>query len=154
MTSGVFGAACVTVAVVALVLAAAGADDAKPAAPTGRPYAWVAPMVVVSDIAVANAYYREALGFDIEFTSDAFTALSSGGPGACSIHLGLGEPVQHGGHVKIGTSDVDALHADLQARGAEIVGGVVDQPWGDREFVVLDPDGNRLVFCEGGGASK
>ncbi|MCU0636737.1 MAG: VOC family protein [Gemmatimonadaceae bacterium] len=40
--------------------------------------------------------------------------------------------------------DVDALHAELLAAGADVQGEPVSQPWGLREFDILDPFGNRL----------
>jgi uncharacterized glyoxalase superfamily protein PhnB len=38
--------------------------------------------------------------------------------------------------------DPDARHDRAVAAGAEIVQGLVDQPYGAREFAVRDPDGN------------
>lgn len=46
------------------------------------------------------------------------------------------------------TDDVDAFHAECVARRAPIVNPPVDEPWGLREFSVLDPHGNRLRFAE------
>lgn len=46
------------------------------------------------------------------------------------------------------TDDVDAYHAECVTRRAPIVNPPVDEPWGLREFSVLDPHGNRLRFAE------
>jgi uncharacterized glyoxalase superfamily protein PhnB len=42
--------------------------------------------------------------------------------------------------------DADALHAELLARGANLQGEPVSQPWGLREFRVLDLEGNQITF--------
>ena len=38
--------------------------------------------------------------------------------------------------------EVDAHHARAVAAGAEVVLGLVDQPYGSREYAVADPEGN------------
>jgi uncharacterized glyoxalase superfamily protein PhnB len=38
--------------------------------------------------------------------------------------------------------EVDAHHARAVAAGAEVVQGLVDQPYGSREYAVTDPEGN------------
>jgi uncharacterized glyoxalase superfamily protein PhnB len=42
--------------------------------------------------------------------------------------------------------DVDALHADLAARGANVLKPPQDYAYGMRDFDVADPDGNQLTF--------
>lgn len=42
--------------------------------------------------------------------------------------------------------DPDALHDRAVAAGAEIVMGLVDQPYGSREFAARDPHGNVWSF--------
>jgi uncharacterized glyoxalase superfamily protein PhnB len=40
----------------------------------------------------------------------------------------------------------DALYSELLGKGADVQSGPTSQPWGLREFSVLDPEGNRLTF--------
>ncbi len=42
--------------------------------------------------------------------------------------------------------DADALHAELRASGANVVGEPVSMPWGLRQFHVLDLAGNQITF--------
>jgi uncharacterized glyoxalase superfamily protein PhnB len=42
--------------------------------------------------------------------------------------------------------DVDALYAELKARGARAPKPPKDYPYGMRDFNVIDPDGNQLTF--------
>ena len=42
--------------------------------------------------------------------------------------------------------DLDAYHAEIAPRGAEILAGPADKPWGMREMAVRTPDGHRVMF--------
>jgi predicted enzyme related to lactoylglutathione lyase len=42
--------------------------------------------------------------------------------------------------------DADALHAELVAKGANVLDEPVSMPWGLRQFHVLDLEGNRITF--------
>jgi predicted enzyme related to lactoylglutathione lyase len=44
--------------------------------------------------------------------------------------------------------DVDAAHAELAAKGAEVLRRPVTEPWGLREMWVSDPDGLRVAIIE------
>jgi uncharacterized glyoxalase superfamily protein PhnB len=48
-------------------------------------------------------------------------------------------------HVAVQVDDADAEHARLRSRGVP-VGDVQDQPWGERNFSFLDPDGYTWVY--------
>lgn len=48
----------------------------------------------------------------------------------------------------IGVTGVDDLHARCAARGAPVVAGLTDHPWGLRDFVVEMPGGHRLALSE------
>ena len=43
---------------------------------------------------------------------------------------------------------LDELHVELAGRGARVTQGIVQQPWGNREFRVVDPAGNMIKFTE------
>jgi uncharacterized glyoxalase superfamily protein PhnB len=44
-------------------------------------------------------------------------------------------------------SDVDAWHQEAQDAGLAVESPPSDQPWGNREMSLRDPDGNRLVVA-------
>jgi uncharacterized glyoxalase superfamily protein PhnB len=44
--------------------------------------------------------------------------------------------------------DADSLHAELSAKGANVAGAPVSQPWGLRTFAVNDLEGNRITFAQ------
>jgi len=43
-------------------------------------------------------------------------------------------------------ADVETLCADFRQKGAEIVRGIEDMPYGCRDFDVRDPDGHPIAF--------
>lgn len=53
----------------------------------------------------------------------------------------LREPRGSGVVLTLRPADVDAAHAELRGRGAEILFPPRDAPWGVRLFMVRDPDG-------------
>ncbi|MFE9609670.1 VOC family protein [Streptomyces sp. NPDC006012] len=44
--------------------------------------------------------------------------------------------------------DVEAAHAELRAKGVEIVRAPVREPWGLIEMWITDPDGIKIVLVE------
>jgi uncharacterized glyoxalase superfamily protein PhnB len=44
--------------------------------------------------------------------------------------------------MSVEVDDVEAVHADMVAAGADIVYALRDEPWGVRRFFVRDPSGN------------
>jgi uncharacterized glyoxalase superfamily protein PhnB len=48
--------------------------------------------------------------------------------------------------MNIFVADVDAIYEEFKARGARIVKPPADDPYGMRDFDLLDLDGNQLCF--------
>ena len=44
--------------------------------------------------------------------------------------------------------DVDAYHAEIAARGADVIAPPADKPWGMREMPVRTIDGHRIMFAQ------
>ena len=50
--------------------------------------------------------------------------------------------------ITVGTRpEIDALHGEFRANGITFAQDLRDQPWGARNFVVKDIDGNLLLFA-------
>lgn len=116
---------------------------------------FIAPQFLVDNLDLAIAYYVDVLGFTREFAYEGFYGAVSRDGGM--IHLkcapkpgGEREFRQEGGHLDafILVSGVDALHAELVRRGANILQPLGDRPWMQRDFSVLDLDGYVLCFSE------
>jgi len=108
----------------------------------------VAPAFPVSNLAASLAHYQR-LGFR---TSQYTGESAAGGYGfarrdAVELHLGT---VPAGRRTSPSTAylfvdDADALAAEWRAAGAD-VHAPEDTPWGKREGVMVDPDGNIIRF--------
>jgi len=106
----------------------------------------VMPELPFSDVTAAVAYYRDVLGFDINYAQDDIGVMDRDGLRLLLIartpqHSGIGSCAFY-------VNDVDSLHAELVSKGANVQGEPVSQPWGLREFKVLDLEGNRLSFAQ------
>lgn len=51
-------------------------------------------------------------------------------------------------YVYIQTEDVNTTYAELQKRGLSPATEPRDWPWGNREFIIKDPDGYKLCFWQ------
>ena len=115
----------------------------------------IAPQFLVDDLEVATAYYRDRLGFAVDFTYDSFYAgVSRGG---ALIHLKCApKTVSDRAHRKqhehldayVAVAGVQALYQELQSRGARIAKPLGPRPWGHTDFYVEDADRYILCFSE------
>ena len=117
----------------------------------------IMPILAVTDVDTSVAFYTQKLGFKHDFSlpgkdgQNAFAAVSLG---QASFGLSRVKALEHRGQgvsfmVYVPEStDLDAYYADVQARGTAIAEAIQDQYWGDRCFVVDDPDGYVLSLCK------
>ena len=110
------------------------------------------PIFAVRELAPALAYYRDQLGFRIDWQYGEPPDFASVTRSQTTLFLCLqcqGTPAA--GWLWVFARDVDTLHRELVANGARIVMPPTDMPWGMRELHVSDRDGNVLRF---GGAAE
>jgi uncharacterized glyoxalase superfamily protein PhnB len=102
------------------------------------------PELPLDDVARGIAYYRDVLGFHINYAQhdlgvmdrDSVTVLLIArterpkGIGSCYVYI----------------RDADALYAELVAAGANVLDQPVSRPWGLRQFHVVDLEGNQITF--------
>lgn len=112
-----------------------------------RPFAFV---LAVPNIESSAAYFRDVLGFDVEWADASDWRLVSRG----SVRIMLGNcpnalpPSATGDHSYFGyleVDEVDSLHEEFARKGAIILEPPTRRPYGMREFVVATPDGHRFV---------
>ena len=109
--------------------------------------------IPVSDISRATAFYRDKLGFTVEFEAEEYGWASISRNGA---QLGLYVPGMGGGtRAPGGSIDFTFVVADLvgyreaiRSSGAE-VGEIQDTDDGMKVLDIVDPDGNELVVRQG-----
>jgi catechol 2,3-dioxygenase-like lactoylglutathione lyase family enzyme len=123
------------------------------------------PALPVKTVAHSTPFYRDLLGFTLIHQDGGFAVfrrddvelhLWQAGDEAWRART-AGPPVVSGAESFIaGTAScrvevrgVDALHGALQPlRIIHPNAQIADQPWGTREFGVLDPDNNLITFFE------
>jgi uncharacterized glyoxalase superfamily protein PhnB len=109
------------------------------------------PILQVSNLDAAMIFYTSVLGFQEEFRFEG----RYGGLrwGSTSLHLseGGGEFQRPIGAANVyfvlrSPEEVDALYAHVIAGGGRCDKEPQDYPYGMRDFVAFDPDGNILTF--------
>jgi catechol 2,3-dioxygenase-like lactoylglutathione lyase family enzyme len=112
--------------------------------------------IITPNIAATQAFYVNHLGFQAVYEADWYVHLKNG-----EIELGLmapGLPTQpaafqqsYGGAgvwISFEVEDVDAEYERLQAAGVSCDAPPQDRPWGERQFVVRDPNGFALNIAK------
>jgi predicted enzyme related to lactoylglutathione lyase len=108
-----------------------------------------APVFVVEDVMRSVDYFRNALGFRIEFTHGEPASYAGVERDNVTVHLQAARDSKRKvGHsaIYVFVADVDELHRELQSRGAKVANEPRDYPYGMRDFDVHDLDGNALCF--------
>ena len=77
------------------------------------------PVLRVSDLAVSLAHYVGVLGFTMDWRDDDGNTFASVPRGGCNRFLASGDQGHPGSWMWIGVTDVDALHDELLAKGAQ-----------------------------------
>ncbi|SCB10118.1 glyoxalase superfamily protein [Rhizobium hainanense] len=115
----------------------------------------VIPILFVRDVTVSAVFFREKLGFELDFLHGSppfYGAVSRNG---IWIHLRLvQEPYFAVAAAKekslilasIEVSNVQGLFEEFKARGVEFAQPLTKQAWGGTDFHVRDPDGNVISF--------
>jgi catechol 2,3-dioxygenase-like lactoylglutathione lyase family enzyme len=99
-------------------------------------------VVSVADRERSLGLYRDALGLAELYRAGEVVAL--GVPGV-EVLLHERPPTAGGVAASFVADDVDAVTAAAEKAGATVVDPPADQPWGERQAVLTDPDGH--VFC-------
>jgi len=100
----------------------------------------IAPIIYCSSIAEAKAFWQN-LDWNIIAEMPNYLIV---GHSQLDFHYSNEIP-QTVSMVYLEPADVVALHTEYKAKGVEVT-GLVDQPYGMREFNLLDPFGNHFGF--------
>jgi uncharacterized glyoxalase superfamily protein PhnB len=104
------------------------------------------PVLPVSDVPKAVAFYRERLGFAPRFEYGPYAGV---GRGTIEVHLDGSARSAAPISARFAVTGVDALYAEFQTqRVIHPAEPLETKPWGMRQFSALDADGNRLTFAE------
>lgn len=118
----------------------------------------ICPEIPVAELAPALAYYRDRLGFAVDWSDEqlGLAGLSRGDTriflSAAAFRSALGNQVPVVLWLNLSNrAEIDALHEHWRAAGADILAPPQAQPYKLYEFFARDPDGNVFrVFYDFG----
>jgi catechol 2,3-dioxygenase-like lactoylglutathione lyase family enzyme len=109
--------------------------------------------VFVEDLAATKQFYQEVFGLPVHYEDDASAVFDFGNTlinllksteAPALIEPGVVAPPEAGSRMQftIEVDNVDAMCAELTARGVELLNGPMDRPWGIRTASFRDPGGH------------
>jgi uncharacterized glyoxalase superfamily protein PhnB len=114
------------------------------------------PSFTVNDLHKSLAFYREVLGFTEKERWERDGALHGIELAAGSVSVFLAQDDWEKGRDRTKgqgfriycdtAQDIDALARQVQERGGTLAEEPKDQPWGGRDFAVVDPDGFKITI--------
>jgi catechol 2,3-dioxygenase-like lactoylglutathione lyase family enzyme len=104
------------------------------------------PILAVRDLKASGRYYRDALGFKIDWEYGDPPDFGSVSRADGVLFLSQGHQSTRGGWTMMFVRDVDRLHEEFRKNRAIVQMPPTDMPWGLREMQVADLDGNVLRF--------
>lgn len=110
----------------------------------------------VQENRVSEKFYKK-LGFEVVKSADDHSIVSLGNFEITLVNMrddpefgkdSMSTERGRGMYVYINVDDVDAKHAKLLKQGFQPATQPRDWPWGNREFILKDPDGYKLCFWQ------
>jgi catechol 2,3-dioxygenase-like lactoylglutathione lyase family enzyme len=138
-----------------LKTAAAGAPKTRRASPGPPTLRDVIPILLVRDVPASAAFFKDKLGFEIDFLHGSPPFYGAVSRDDVCLHLRfVHRPFFAQAAAKeksliaasIEVSNVQALFEEFKARGVEFAQRLKKQAWGGTDFHVRDPDGNAISF--------
>jgi uncharacterized glyoxalase superfamily protein PhnB len=113
-------------------------------------FSHAAPVLPVDNAVASAEFYRDQLGFQIEFMhgDPPYYAIVSR-DNAVTIHFSEREDTSkkiHPCSVYIFVNDVEAVYEEYKSKGMKMFSPPEDQDYGMREFELRDLNGHFLVF--------
>src|SRR5262245_9105087 len=114
------------------------------------------PVLFVADVTASAKFYRDSLGFSIDFLHGDSPFYGSVSRDGATLHLKfVHEPVLAVGiedresfiMAFVQVDDVGALFAEYVAAGVPLPQRLQKESWGGHAFVIRDPDGNTVCFA-------
>lgn len=106
----------------------------------------VIPVLDCSDLPAAVAEFRDAFGFTVDFVWEGPPAYAGLERDDVEIHLRAVEHSPSIGRLSLIVEDIDAINADLVARGATITVPLDEREYGMRDLAVVTLDGHTIAF--------
>jgi catechol 2,3-dioxygenase-like lactoylglutathione lyase family enzyme len=107
--------------------------------------------IITSKLAETKKFYTEILNFGVTFENEFYLLLHTPNQESeISFLLPNHESQQalfqpafggQGVYLTIEVDDVDKTYAEIKSKDVEITIEIRDEPWGDRHFAIVDPNG-------------
>ncbi|MBC3756986.1 VOC family protein [Hyunsoonleella sp. SJ7] len=107
--------------------------------------------IITDKLEETKTFYTETLGFGVAFENDFYLLMHTPDRTAELSFLKPNHPSQQpifkpafngqGVYITIEVENVDALYKELTEKGVDIAFEVRSEPWGDRHFAIVDPNG-------------
>lgn len=114
--------------------------------PTADPIRFlsVSPLIPARDVEEAIRFYRDSLGFDLDYRDAEPAQFAIVGRDGARLHLFASQDkhLADWTSLRIEVDGIEALYARCQVAGCVHPNGALEgKPWGTREFSVVDPSG-------------
>jgi uncharacterized glyoxalase superfamily protein PhnB len=124
-----------------------------------RHFYGVVPVFLVDDVVETAGYYRDVLGFDVDFIYGEPPVYASVSRDDAILNFSRSDPqgrrnsvskagAGNGVDAYVVVSDVDDVLEELTHHGAKVVVDIESHDYGMREFQIEDPNGYRLAIAE------
>lgn len=107
--------------------------------------------IITSNLQESKQFYTEILGFGVSFENDFYLLMHTPDQAFELSFLLPNHPSQQalfqppfegkGIYLTIEVEDVDTLYQAIKKKDVEINIELRDEPWGDRHFAIVDPNG-------------
>ncbi len=118
----------------------------------------ITPTFTASDLQRSIAFYRDVLGFVVgeEWRENGALQGCEMRAGAITFYLtqddfkkGRDRQKGIGSRLRCTTAqDLDRFAGEVKARGGVLDQEPMEMPWGERQFMITDPDGFKLTFIQ------
>jgi len=114
------------------------------------------PMILVSDVDRAAGFYRDLLGFTIDFLHGNPPFYGAVSRDEVTFHLRMADRPAFETTVReqeqlltafVSVSNVKELFREYEGKQAKFVHRLRREPWGQSAFIIQDPDGNWICFA-------
>ena len=110
--------------------------------------------IITENLKETKKFYTEVLDFGVSFENDFYILLHTPNQAAEISFLQPDHPSQKpifqsafqgkGVYLTIEVDNVDAIYKQLKEKGVQMEINIRDEPWGDRNFSIVDPNGIGL----------
>lgn len=107
--------------------------------------------IITDKIAETKKFYTEILDFGVTFENEFYLLMHTPNHQAELSFLQPNHPTQknifqapfngQGVYLTIEVEDVDYVYEEIKNKGVQIEIAIRDEPWGDRHFAIVDPNG-------------